>query len=77
MADQRAELPPGDFVYTIVIGGTVATYDELVDLVAEWELHPGAQILGATMSKSPPLGTLPYTVPEDRHPRLDATPREP
>jgi hypothetical protein len=77
MADQRAELPAGDFTYTIVIGGTVATYEELVDLVAQWELHPGAQILGATMAKSPPLGTLPYEVPEDRHPRLDATPREP
>jgi hypothetical protein len=75
--EPRAELPAGDFTYAIVIGGTVANYEELVDLVAEWELHPGAQIIGATMSKSPPLGTMPYTVPEDRHPRLDATPREP
>jgi hypothetical protein len=77
MADQRAELPAGDFTYTIVIGGTVATYEELVDLVAQWELHPGAQILGASMSKSPPLGLLPYTVPESGHARLDALPREP
>jgi hypothetical protein len=77
MADQRAELPAGDFTYAVVIGGTVATYEELVDLVAQWELHPGAQIIGATMSKSPPLGTMPYTVPPDGHARLGATPREP
>ena len=73
----RAELPSGDFTYTIVIGGTVATYDELVEIVAGWELHPGAEILGASLSKSPPLGMLPYTVPEDGHARLGKTPREP
>jgi hypothetical protein len=76
MADQKAELPPGDFTYTIVIGGTVATYEELVDLVSQWELHPGATIIGATMSKSPPLGTIPYTVPPDGHARLGDVPRD-
>jgi hypothetical protein len=59
-----------EYTYTVVISGQVESFDRLLEMVEGWTLHEGAQIVNATLSKSPPVGLLPYTVPPDGHARL-------